>query len=240
MIFLEIQNILQVALTSLISLAVMFILTKLMGYKQLSQLSMFDYINGITIGSIAAEMATELEKPLYPLTAMVVYAVITFIISIVSCKSIHIRRFFTGKSIILVDGGKIFQKNLLRARIDVNDLLTQCRINGYFNLSDIQMAIMEQSGAISFLPKSQTRPITPSDIGTSPTQELPAAVVILDGNILERNLKSTGKDVQWLKKQTHSQGYGSIKEILLASCDIDDNLSVYPKSEEKLTGDMFC
>lgn len=230
----------QVFLTSVFSVLFLFILTKMMGYKQLSQLSIFDYINGITIGSIAAELSTELEDPIKPLIAMAVYAFLALAISLISCKSIKFRRFFTGDSIVLMSGGKIFMKNLLRARIDINDLLTQCRINGYFDIADIQVAIMESNGAISFLPKSTARPITPEDISLSPEQEQPTAVVILDGKVFDNNLKYTGKDIQWLKKELKAQGFSSIDDVMLATCDVNDKLTVYEGTDASPKGDMFC
>ena len=109
----KINDVLYILATSLGSIIVLFFLTKMMGYKQMSQLSMFDYINGITIGSIAAEFATSLEDDfLKPLTAMIVYAAMAFLISILCNKSIKMRRFFTGEPIILIDDGKIYKDNL--------------------------------------------------------------------------------------------------------------------------------
>lgn len=197
----------KIALSSVGSIIVLFLLTKLMGNKQMSQLSMFDYINGITIGSIAAEMATSLEDDFWkPLLAMTIYAVTSFLISIFTCKSIKMRRFMNGRAIVLFEGGKLYNKNLLRAKIDIDDLLTQCRNNGYFNLAEIQSAILETNGIISFLPKSDIRPVNVSDMQIDAEQEKPVANVIMDGKVLEGNLKYTGNNLEWLHKQLKSQG----------------------------------
>ena len=131
----------KIAVLSLGSLVALFILTKLMGNKEMSQLSMFDYIIGITIGSIAAEMSTALEDDfMQPLVAMIVYAVVAVIISIVSNKSLKIRRIIYGNSLILLDNGELYRKNFKKAKLDINEFLTQCRTNGYFNINDIQTA----------------------------------------------------------------------------------------------------
>ena len=113
------MDILNVILLSLFSLIALFILTKLMGYRQMSEMSMFDYINGITIGSIAADMATSLEKGWWlPLTAMVVYALAAIVISYISVKSMAARRVLSGKPLILMDHDTIYEKNLLKGKKD--------------------------------------------------------------------------------------------------------------------------
>ena len=152
------MEILQVLITSAVSLAVLFLLTKLMGNKQVSQLSMFDYIIGISIGSIAAEMATELENPENSLAAMIVYGVIAFLVSVISQRSTKVRKVMSGRPLVIMDNGIIYRENLKKARIDLSDFLTQCRTSGYFDLNQIQTAVMEYNGAISFLP---VRPLLP-------------------------------------------------------------------------------
>lgn len=127
------QDILKVIVLSIVSEIVLFLLTKLMGNKEMSQLSMFDYIIGITIGSIAAEMATALESDyMQPLVAMVVYAIIAVIISIVCTKSQKARRVIYGNSLILLDNGKLYRKNFKTAKLDLNEFLVQCRVNRLF------------------------------------------------------------------------------------------------------------
>ena len=144
----------QITLTALGSLAALFLLTKLSGNKQVSQMNLFDYVMGITIGSIAAEMASELESPLRPLWAMVVYGLTAWGIALLTNRSIRVRRFITGKPLILMDSGVIYRKNLRRARMDLNEFLMYCRVSGYFDLNQIQTAILEHNGTVTFLPAS--------------------------------------------------------------------------------------
>lgn len=148
--------------TSLFSIIVLFLLAKLMGNRQVSQMSMFDYVNGITIGSIAAEFATSLEDDYWmPLTAMVVYGVTAALISYITCKSMAARKFINGKPVVLYENGKLYEKNLAAAKLDINEFLTQCRTAGYFDLADLQTAILETNGQVSFLPLAAQRPVTP-------------------------------------------------------------------------------
>lgn len=148
-----------IALRAFLSIVVLFILTKLMGNKQISQLNFFDYIIGISIGSIAAEMATNTDTPHhFFVLAMVIYTVITILITFVTRKSISMRRFFNGTPIPLIENGKIIEKNLAKAGFDVNDLLTELRYAGYFNIEDVQYAVEETDGRVSIIPRPSARP----------------------------------------------------------------------------------
>lgn len=196
----------RVFITAPISLTVLFLLAKLMGNKQMSELNMFDYINGITIGSIAAELATGEFTDIYDgVMAMVIYSLIAIMLTFLSQKSLLLRRFITGKSIIIYDNGKFYNKNLSTAKIDINEILVMCRSKGYFNFDEIQTVILESNGQLSILPKDKNRPLTPDDMKITVLQSGVEAVVIQDGKVLERNLKATGNNIEWLKKELKSK-----------------------------------
>lgn len=235
----EYNEIFKIILTSLGSLITLFILTKLIGNREMSQLNMFDYINSITIGSIAAEMATALEDFLQPLVAMIVYAIATIIISYISCKSVPIQRLITGKTKILIDNGKIYAKNFKKARLEINEFLSQCRGQGYFNINDIQTALLETNGKISILPKSGVKPITPDDMQIQVKQEKLVTNIILDGKILKENLKNLGKTEEWLNKELNKQGKIKVNDVFLATLDNEENLSIYVKINKSNSHDMF-
>lgn len=224
------MEILKIALLSASSLIVLFLLTKLMGNKEISQLSMFDYIIGITIGSIAAEMATALESNfIQPLVAMIVYALITVLISFINSKSLKSRKIITGKPLILFDNGRLYRNNFKKSKLDLNEFLMLCRNGGYFNLSDLETVILEPNGKLSFLPISDKRPITPTDLDLNFPNERLTTNVIIDGKVVITNLLETGNDEIWLQKQLNSQGFDDVNEIFLATCDSNNNLSVYKK-----------
>ena len=234
------MSILNIIALSLGSLIALFILTKLMGYRQVSEMSMFDYINGITIGSIAAEMATSLEKDWWlPLTAMIIYALAAILLSYISVKSIAARRIISGKPLILMDHDTVYEKNLLKGKIDLSEMLLQCRVNGYFNLSDLQTILLEPNGRMSFLPKSDKRPVTPKDMDLVPEQDFLVANVIIDGHIIKKNLQHAGKDIQWLNKQMHAQNISNLREVLLATCDMHNHVTFYQKTHQKMTSDIL-
>lgn len=223
----------KIAITTFVSLAELFLLCKLMGNKQISQLSMFDYIVGITIGSIAAEFATELENPIYPAFAALIYALCAVAISLLTQKSLRLRRFFAGRPILLMDGGVIYKENMQRARFDLSDFLTLCRIAGYYDISDLQTAILEENGTVSFLPKSDHRPLCGADVCQYPRQEYPLVNVVMDGKVLERTLRAHGRNEVWLNDRLKELGYRGPKDVFLATMDMDGGVTAYPMSPSK-------
>ncbi|MDY6094930.1 MAG: DUF421 domain-containing protein [Oscillospiraceae bacterium] len=222
------MELLQVAITSVVSFLVLFFLAKIMGHRQIAQLSVFDYINGITIGSIAAELATELEKPLRPLLAMVIYALLTVLLEALALKYQRLRKFISGTPSIILDNGKLYRENMKKARLDLTEFLIQCRQQGYFDLGAIQTAVYESDGRLTILPVAERRPATPEDLGVAPEKEQFFTEVIMDGRILGGNLQRMGVNETWLEKQLRAQGYHSAKEIYLGLVDGNKQLSLYP------------
>ncbi len=216
------------ALTSAASIVVLFLLTKLMGSKQVSQMTMFDYVVGITIGSSAAELATELEAPVRPLVAMVVYGAAAVLISLVTSKSIQARSIFTGKPLVLLEDGVIYRKNLEKARLDLSEFLTYCRIGGWFDLNQLQAAVLEHNGVVSFLPREQDRPATPADLDLSPRQSQVQVPFVMDGRLLEENVRLAGKEASWVRRGLLRQGYRDEGEVFLALWDGGEKLTVFP------------
>ena len=222
------MELLQVAITSVVSFLVLFFLAKIMGHRQIAQLSVFDYINGITIGSIAAELATELEKPLRPLLAMVIYALLTVLLEALALKYQRLRKFISGTPSIILDNGKLYRENMKKARLDLTEFLIQCRQQGYFDLGAIQTAVYESDGRLTILPVAERRPATPEDLGVAPEKEQFFTEVIMDGRILGGNLQRMGVNETWLEKQLQAQGYHSAKEIYLGLVDGNKQISLYP------------
>ncbi len=231
---------LKVLFSTVISLVVMFLLAKLIGNRQISQLTLFDYINGITIGSIAAEMATDLEIHWsQTLIAMVIYGVATALISYLCCKSLKLRRFFNGKAIIVFQDGKFSTDGLKKARLDVNEFLTQSRISGYFDLSEISVAIMEQNGKLSFLPKSDYRTVSPKDLALTVPSAGMAVTLVIDGVVLEQNLESVGLTKLQLLTEMSKAGAKNLKSVMLATADQNGVVTFYKKGTANTYRDPF-
>lgn len=212
-------EIFQVVLMSVLSLVVLFIVTRLGGKRQIAQMSMFDYVNSITIGSIAAEMATNIEEWYKPLTGILVYGLIAWLVHYAACKSIKARLLISGQSIVLMENGVISKHELKRASIDINEFLSQSRIAGYFDLNDVQSAVLETNGHISFLPKARSAPVTGDDMHLSRPEVSLWTDLILDGEIMRENLSRIGRDEGWLVRRLAQGGYGDPGGVFYAACD---------------------
>lgn len=226
------MSFLTLCITSLGSFCVLFAVAKFIGNKQIAQLDFFDYVTGITIGSIAAEMATELEEPWKPLIAMVIYGGVTLLLSIISNKFPRTRKYLNGTPTILMDHGKLYRENLKKARLDLSEFMVMCRQQGYFDLTSIQTAVFEYNGKLSILPVSTQRPATPNDLNLAPDQELLFTELIMDGRILEDNLTRMGLNLTWLDKQLKQRHIHSAQDVFLAVCDRNLKFVLYEKHQK--------
>lgn len=221
-----------VALRSLIAVIVLFVISRLTGPRQISQLTFYDYIVGISIGSIAA-MAVEKSISIIDMAvSMIIFGAFAFCIAYSTSKSMILRKAFSGKPSIMIYNGKIIESALKKNNYDINDLILNCRNKGYFKLEEIAFAILESNGQLSIMPKSQNAPLTPKDMAIPTEQSTLEYNLIIDGEILKENLKSYGKDEQWLKSSLKMQGVTSEKQVLLVTGDNNNNLKIYLKSEE--------
>ena len=220
------MDFIKVILTSLLSVAALFIITKIMGHKQVAQLDFFDYVSGITIGSIGAELATELEKPYKPLIALAIYGAVSLTLDFVTSKLPRTRKYINGTPTILFNDGKLYRANLKKAKIDLSEFSLMCREMGYFDLDEIQTAVFEHNGKISILPKSANRPATPEDLNLTVKSAQIGVEVIMDGRILGENLGRVGRNERWLEKQIKAQGFKDAGEIFFG---------VYYAGEDRLT-----
>ena len=220
------MEIIKVILTALLSVASLFIITKIMGHKQVAQLDFFDYVSGITIGSIGAELATELEKPYKPLIALAIYGLASLLLNLLAHKIPRTRKYINGTPTILMNDGNLYRKNLKKAKLDLSEFMLLCREQGYFDLDEIQTAIFEHNGKLSILPKAANRPATPDDLKITAKAMHIGVEVIMDGRVMGENLSRMGRDVNWLTKQLNIQGCKDAKEIFLG---------IYRPEEDKLT-----
>ena len=211
-------------------LGMLFLLAKVMGKKQISQLNIFDYTIGITMGSIAADISLDIEKDLIAgITSLAIYGFASAIISLWSLKSITARRIFYGIPTILMEKGKIIEGGLRKNKLNLNELQEEARSCGYFDLSEIDCAVMESTGKVSFLPKEENKPVTKKDMDVKCNKDGLVANIIIDEEIMITNLKVMNKTEKWLKQQLKVLGYDGSKGILLATLDNNDKLIIYKK-----------
>lgn len=228
-----------VVIRGLLSLITLFLVTKLIGKKQVSQLSLFDYVIGISIGNFAAEMTINLEsEELYGIIAVLLFGGIAYLVSVGTMKSIKLRRFFMGSPTILIEHGKILQDNFYKVKYDINDMLEQCRVNGYFDISEIDYAIVEANGELSILAKSEYLPVNRNDMKLKVSKSGLCANVIIDGKVMYNNLKKINKDEKWLNKELKLKGK-DISDIILATVDINDKVVFYERNKGVVSLDVL-
>ena len=223
------MDIIKVILTALLSVTALFIITKIMGHKQVAQLDFFDYVSGITIGSIGAEMATELEEPYKPLIALTIYGLTSLLLNLIAHKFPKTRKYINGAPAILMNDGKLYRKNLKEAKLDLSEFMLLCREQGYFDLMEIPTAVFEHNGKLSILPKAANRPATPEDLKIPAKATHIGVEVIMDGRVLGDNVSRSGKDEKWLLEELKAYGYKNAKEIFLGVYHPEkETLTLYP------------
>ncbi len=222
----------EIVVRCVIAMTTLFFMTKLLGKKQVSELSLFDYVVGISIGNFASEMAINLEAKFFnAMLAIVVFGILAYIISILTLKSLKLRKFFIGSPTILLEHGNLIYKNMKKSMIDVNDILSQAREMGYFDISEVEFAILEANGKISFLPKGEYKNINIKDMNLKIEKQGLCANVIMDGNIMNDNLNNIGKDEEWLLHELDVKGK-NVSDILLATVDINDKLVIFDRRKD--------
>lgn len=218
---------------SVISLVVLFFVTKLVGKKQVSELSLFDYVIGISIGNFTAEMVMDLENQyINGIIAIISFGAVSYFVSHITAKSIVLRRFLIGTPTIIIEDGKILTNGLRKAKIDINNLLEQCRGAGYFDISEISYALMEANGKLSILPKVDYQVPNLVDLNIKKEKEQLTANVIIDGKVMINNLENINKDIKWLNKELNKNGHNNYKNILLATVT-NNKLTIFEKNSIK-------
>lgn len=219
-------------LRTLLSIVVIFVLARLNGSKQVSQLTFYDYIVGISAGSISAAMCIEEDIDIWVcLIAVIIFMLSSLFFSVLTSKSIILRRLFTGQAVFLIDEGEISYDGLRRAHFDLNDLMRELRAQGYFDFNQVNYAILEANGNLSVMPKAGDRPLTSAESGASLPEDGLLSNVVLDGKIMKGNLTAFGKTPEWLRGELKRQGVAALRDVMLATLNESGELNVYFKNK---------
>lgn len=219
-----------VALRTVLAFFAVLLVTRILDKEQMGELTFYEYVTGITIGSLAADMATiTMISPWVIFTALVVFAALTFLMGYISLKSRAARKLLEGEPAVVIQNGKILGRNMARCRYNIDDLLLQLRTQGVFNIADVEFAVLESNGSLSVLPKSYKKAVTRDDLKIPTDYEGLCSEVIVDGEVIYQNLQQNNLDEAWLINELERQGIHSPKEIMLASLDTGGNLFVDKK-----------
>ncbi len=222
----------EIVIKGFMSLFFLFLIIKLLGKKQVSQLNVFDYVIGISLGNIAAEMTINSDITIINgFLAMTIYGFCSLFVSFINNKSIIARRLISGVPIVLMENGKISKKQLKKVKLDLNDLLQDAREDGIFDISKVETAVMEVSGKVTFLLQTEYEPITANDMNINTVKESLTANLIMDGNIMYNNLKAIGKDEIWLMNVIKEKNM-KLKDIFLLIYNNEGKITIYENDYE--------
>ncbi|HDR8189233.1 DUF421 domain-containing protein [Bacillus cereus] len=215
-----------VILRSVFILIILFAITKWLGKRQISQLSFFEYIAGMTIGDIAAQVSTGLDsKFFHGVFAILIFAVVPFLTGILSLKNKTARDFFEGKSTVLIKDGKILEDNLKKEKYTSDELLELLRGKSAFSVAEVEFAVLEPSGELNVLLKKDSQPLTAKDIGLKVPNEKEPQTVIMDGNVLDEPLSASGHNRAWLHSELEKLGV-VIENVFLGQVDSYGQLTI--------------
>lgn len=196
-----------IILRSFLFIFILIFITRILGKKQISEITFFEYISGITIGSIAGEVIMGLDRNImHGVVSIVVFGAITFFVDFITLKSKNFRDIVEGKGSVLIQNGKIMEDNLKKEKYTLDDLSSLLRGRNVFNVSEVEFAVLEPTGDLSVLLKKDYRPVTPNDLKLQVANEKEPQTIIMDGKILDNPLSASGKNRGWLLIELEKQG----------------------------------
>jgi len=203
-----------------------------MGKQQVAELTFFDYVVGITIGSIASTLSVQVnQNTTATLTGMAIWTVLPILLAYLSVHNVWVRKVVEGEAVVVIENGKILEENLRKIRLSIDDMISQMRTQGVFNIADVEFALFEPNGKLSIQMKSNKRPVNPSDLSLmTPYEGLPTNL-IEDGVVLIDALKSLNLTKAWLYNQLNKVNINDVSQVSLAQLDTRGNLYVDLKGD---------
>lgn len=221
------QVILETVLFTAVGYFLALFVCRIVGRKMISQMTFFDYVIGVSIGSVIANIAISSGVPkASAITALITLGILTLVLDFLHIKSFIVRKIVDSEPVVVIENGKLVNQNMSRERFTINELLMQLREKNIFNIADVEFAVLETDGNLSVLPKSQKAPVTPSDLNIPTQYKGLTRDLVLDGRLQPENLNDTGLDVDWLLNELKSHGIEDIKEAFYAGLDSSGNLFV--------------
>ena len=209
-------------------------ITKSIGRKLISQMNFFDFIMGVSMGSIVASAVVDKQfGAISAITALILFCILTIVTGYLSMKSLKIRKIINSEPINLVKNGKIIEKNMKENKLTINELMMKLREKNMFHLADVEFAIMETDGELSVLPKADKKPLTPYNMKVNVTSSGIDKDIIIDGIVIDENLKNIGLDKEWLKSELNKQNIKETSEVFYAGVDNTHKLYISKRNINK-------
>lgn len=222
-----------IVLRSFATYIILLILGRIIGRKLISRITFYDFIVGVTLGSIAVRIALgSQESPLFAAISAIIITTLVVITDYLDIKIIKFRKLIDGEPIILISNGKLLDYNLKKAKITINKVLMQLREKDIFNLDDVGLAAIENDGELTVLLKANKQPVTTGDLNITTAFSGLLIDIIIDGKIMDNNLKSTNHDEQWVAEQLKNQNISDVDEVFYAGLNATGSLYVSTKNKK--------
>lgn len=220
-------EIIDIILQTLVAFFAILLITRILGRQQVAQLTIYEYINGITFGSIAATVATDLGQPsVGHIIGLFLFGGLTFSVSYIAKKNRTLSKIVDGEPILVVQDGHILEKNLGRFQYTVDDLTHLLRKKDIFNIQDVKYAILETTGEISVVKVALKENVKIENMNLQSTQEELITDIVVTGKIIYENLKKRNITVDWLTGQLKTMGVRNINDIYYATLDKDKKIYI--------------
>ncbi len=216
----------EVIYQSIIAFFVLFILARVLGKRQIAQLTFFDYITGLTLGNIAAAWSLDEVRTLHAILALVLWSLLSIVLAFVQKKSYIVRTALDGKPITLIENGQIMEERLSNVHMSVDELLMLLRQKDVFNVSDVESAVFENNGKLSVMKKTELQPLTPMAAGVSVASQQQPQILIVDGKVIQQSLDKLGYTQEWLLGEVMKYGAQNFKDVFFAQFDSNGKVSV--------------
>ncbi|MFA6942180.1 MAG: DUF421 domain-containing protein [Clostridiaceae bacterium] len=226
------NNYLFILFRSAITYFTLVLTARIMGRKQISQLTYFDYVVGISIGSIAGDVSIEKNINISEgIFSIIIWGLLTILISQITLKNIKLRLWIDSEPLIIIDKGRVIYKNMKKAKYNMGDLLMQLRVKDIFYITDVEIAILEPDGKLSVLKKAEKDAVTSEDMGIKKPKTGMMIDLILDGKILSSHLVLIKKDENWLIAQLKIKNVSNINDVIYAGIQADEKIYIVTKQD---------
>ena len=211
--------------------ALVSILTRIIGRKILSQITFMEFVTGVTIGTISGAYIVNTIKGIWVLVSPVILTICIMSLGFLTLKSLKLRKLIQGEPVVIIQNGKILEKNMAKARYSLDLLEMQLRDKGIFNINEVEFAVLESHGQLSVLKKTPYLPVTPKDLNINTSYKGLPTEIIKDGQILEQNLEQNNLDFNWLYSKLQEHDVKDISQVLYLSLNTDGSIYLDLKDE---------
>ncbi len=202
---------------SVMAFLLLVIYARILGKQQVAQLTFFEYVTGITIGSIASEMSVDLTSNVLPhAVGLSVWFLLPLSLQYLTANHRLAGKILSGEPVIIIHNGKLLDKNMRIARLRIDDLMEKLRGKNVFDVGQVEFAMLEANGDVSVLLKTQHQPVTAKDLGIDTEYEGIPTEMIVDGEVQEQNLQDVGLSYEWLKEELGRRGIASPRDVFYA------------------------